>query len=130
MGIMNGTTNYMLSKMEDEGADYGPVLKEAQDLGYAEADPTADVEGHDVQAKIALLAKLSFGKSIDPATIPTAGISAISAVDFEYAKLLKSTIKLLGTASLNHGKLSVYVSPVVVPLTSPLASAKGPGNMV
>ena len=73
MGIMNGTTNYMLSKMEDEGADYGPVLKEAQALGYAEANPEADVEGYDVQAKIALLTKLSFGRSIDPSSIPTAG---------------------------------------------------------
>ena len=71
MGIMNGTTNYMLSKMQDEGADYGPILKEAQALGYAEANPEADVEGFDVQAKIALLAKLCFGRSIDPATIPT-----------------------------------------------------------
>lgn len=78
MGIMNGTTNFMLCKMEDEGADYGDVLKQAQDLGFAEADPTADVEGHDVQAKIALLAKLSFGVSVPFEEVPTTGISKIT----------------------------------------------------
>ena len=81
-----------------------------------------------MQAKIAILAKIAFGRTIEPSAIPTAGISAITAVDFEYARLLKSTIKLLGTAALSGGKLSVYVSPVIV--SSPLASAKGPGNMV
>ena len=79
-GIMNGTTNFMLSKMEDEGSDYDIVLKEAQDLGFAEADPTADVEGHDVQAKIALLAKLAFGQAVSFETIPTTGISKLSSV--------------------------------------------------
>jgi len=131
MGIMNGTTNFMLSKMEDEGADYGIVLAEAQRLGFAEADPTADVEGHDVQAKIALLTKLAFGTTVSVATIPTTGISKLSKIDFEYAKSLKSTIKLLGTANLNtDGSLAVFVSPTVVPLTNPLSGAKGPGNMV
>eukprot|EP01035_Chromulina_nebulosa_P018227 gene18227-23896_t len=131
MGIMNGTTNFMLSKMEDEGSDYKVVLKEAQALGYAEADPTADVEGHDVQAKIALLAKLGFGKTVPWESVPTKGISKISAVDFEYAKLLRSTIKLIGTAQLNDdGSLAVFVSPNIVSLNNPLSSAKGPGNMV
>lgn len=131
MGIMNGTTNFMLCKMEDEHANYADALKEAQSLGYAEADPTADVEGHDVQAKISLLAKLCFGKTVPWETVPTVGISKISSVDFEYATILKSTIKLVGTATRNaDGTLAVYVSPVVVPLNSPLASAKGPGNMV
>lgn len=106
------------------------VLKEAQALGFAEADPTADVEGFDVQAKIALLAKLSFGKTISVPTIPTAGISKISSVDFEYAKILRSTIKLIGCASRNaDGSLAVYVSPMIIPMSSPFASAKGPGNM-
>jgi homoserine dehydrogenase len=121
----------MLCKMEDEGADYGDALKEAQALGFAEADPTADVEGHDVQAKIALLAKLAYGKTVPWETVPTAGISKITKVDFEYARSLKSTIKLVGTASTNaDGSLAVFVSPMLVPLNSPLASAKGPGNMV
>jgi len=162
MGIMNGTTNFMLCKMEDEGADYGVALAEgacvrgvvteshvflpllhlslppsishqttAQALGFAEADPTADVEGHDVQAKAALMAKLAFGRTVPWETVPTAGISKLTSTDFEYARILKSTIKLVGVATLNpDGSLAVFVSPMVVPLTSPLASAKGPGNMV
>lgn len=97
-GIINGTTNYMLGKMEG-GANYDEVLKEAQDLGFAETDPTADVEGHDVRAKIAILAKLAFGTTVDIDEIPCNGITQISAVDFEYAKLLNCTIKLIGTAS-------------------------------
>lgn len=96
-GIMNGTTNYMLCKMET-GADYDEVLKEAQDLGYAEADPTADVEGFDVRAKIAILAKLAFGQTVQVDSIPCTGISQLTSVDFEYAKLLGCTIKLIGTA--------------------------------
>mmetsp|Transcript_7519 Transcript_7519/g.17167 ORF Transcript_7519/g.17167 Transcript_7519/m.17167 type:complete len:268 (-) Transcript_7519:234-1037(-) len=131
MGIMNGTTNFMLCKMEDEGAEYGNALQEAQRLGFAEADPAADVEGYDVQAKIALLAKLAFGKTVPFATVPTTGISSISAVDFEYAKILRCTIKLVGTANKNpDGTLAVFVSPTMVPMGSSLASAKGPGNMV
>ena len=94
----------MLGKME-LGADYDEVLKEAQDLGFAEADPTADVEGHDVRAKIAILAKLAFGTTISPVeSIPCRGISQVTSVDFEYAKLLGCTIKLVGTA----GRLSQY----------------------
>jgi homoserine dehydrogenase len=139
MGIMNGTTNFMLSKMESEGADYQDVLVEAQRLGYAEADPTADVEGHDVQAKIAILTKLAFGETVALSMIPTKGISSIGKVDFEFVKdsLQQSTIKLLGTAILQEdardkGKkqLAVFVSPTVVPHDSPLSSAKGAGNMV
>eukprot|EP00611_Tribonema_gayanum_P019441 TRINITY_DN3364_c0_g1_i1.p1 TRINITY_DN3364_c0_g1~~TRINITY_DN3364_c0_g1_i1.p1 ORF type:complete len:478 (-),score=126.95 TRINITY_DN3364_c0_g1_i1:46-1479(-) len=131
-GIMNGTTNFMLSKMESEGADYDDVLKEAQALGYAEADPTADVEGLDVQAKIALLAKLAFGATVPVDTVPCQGISQLSSADFEFARMMRSTIKLLGTAMLNAdgSKLSVFVSPVVVPLTSPIAGARGAGNIV
>ena len=97
MGIANGTTNYMLGKME-EGADYNEVLKEAQDLGFAEADPTADVEGHDVRAKICLLAKLAFGTTVNVEDVPCRGITQITPVDFEYAKLLGCTIKLVGVA--------------------------------
>uniref|UniRef100_A0A7S2KEY7 Homoserine dehydrogenase n=1 Tax=Leptocylindrus danicus TaxID=163516 RepID=A0A7S2KEY7_9STRA len=135
MGICNGTTNYMLGKME-EGAEYDEVLKEAQDLGYAEADPTADVEGHDVRAKIAILAKLAFGQTVPVDTIPCSGITQISSVDFEYAKLLGCTIKLVGTAARlseygeHDGALSVYVTPKIVPMTHLLASARGSGNAV
>jgi homoserine dehydrogenase len=93
----------MLGKME-HGAEYDEVLKEAQELGYAEADPTADVEGHDVRAKICILAKLAFGVTVNPDTVPCRGISSITSVDFEYAKLLGCTIKLVGTAA----RLSKY----------------------
>lgn len=135
MGICNGTTNYMLGKME-EGADYDEVLKEAQELGFAEADPTADVEGHDVRAKIAILAKLAFGQIVPVSSIPCCGITQISSIDFEYAKLLNCTIKLVGTAARlseygeYDGALSVYVTPKMVPLTHLLASARGCGNAV
>ena len=109
---------------------------------HAEANPEAGVEGLDVQmrcyphpstlhqTKIAILAEIAFGKTIEPSAISTSGISAITAVNFEYARLLKSTTKLLGIAALSGGRLLVYVSPVIVPLSSPLASAKGPGNKV
>lgn len=130
MGIMNGTTNFMLCKMEN-GASYDAVLKEAQALGFAEANPSADVDGYDLQAKIAILAKLSYGKSVALENIPTSGISMITTEDFAYAKSLNSTIKCLGTAALNDdGSLAVFVSSTVVPLDNPLATAKGPGNMV
>ena len=140
-GIMNGTTNYMLTKMSDEGASYAAALAEAQRLGYAEADPTADVEGLDVQAKLALLTKLAFGKTVAPAAIPTAGISAVDAVDFHFAKALGATVKLLGTArrvpmggggggdDAEEG-LAVFVGPTMVPLTHPLAAAPGATNVV
>jgi len=125
----------MLGKME-EGANYNDVLKEAQDLGYAEADPTADVEGHDVRAKIAILAKLAFGTTVPPHSIPCKGITPILPIDFEYAKLLNCTIKLIGTAARlsqygeHDGPLSVYVSPKLVPNKHLLASISGCGNAV
>ena len=135
-GICNGTTNFMLGKMMDEGAEYDTVLKEAQDLGYAEADPTADVEGHDVRAKIAILAKLAFGITVPITQIPCKGITEISVVDFAYAKSMGCTIKLVGTAvrqsqfGEHDGALSVYVSPKLVPLDHLLAGATGCGNAV
>jgi hypothetical protein len=125
----------MLGKME-EGAEYHEVLREAQELGYAEADPTADVEGHDVRAKICILAKLAFGTTVPPSQVPCRGISQIASVDFEYAKRLGCTIKLVGTATrLSHygehdGPLSVYVAPHVVSCQHLLASARGSGNAV
>ena len=134
-GIMNGTTNYMLGKMQ-QGIDYDAVLKEAQDLGYAEADPTADVEGHDVRAKICILAKLAFGVTVPVESVPCQGISHLSSVDFEYAKLLNCTIKLIGTAQRLHearewdGALCVYVSPVMVQNDHVLANVQSNGNAV
>mmetsp|Transcript_5106 Transcript_5106/g.7402 ORF Transcript_5106/g.7402 Transcript_5106/m.7402 type:complete len:271 (+) Transcript_5106:128-940(+) len=125
----------MLCKMEN-GADYGEVLKEAQDLGYAEADPTADVEGHDVRAKICLLAKLAYGVTVDPDQVPCQGISSITSIDFEYAKLLGCTIKLIGTAKRlaqnteYDGPICVFVAPTMVSLTDSLASIRSSGNAV
>ena len=131
-GILNGTTNYMLSKMDQEGADYAAVLKEAQDLRYAEADPTADVEGHDARAKVALLAKLAFGITVeDVTTIPCQGISQITTTDFAYAKASQSTIKLVGTATqASPSSVAIYVAPVMLPLTHTLAGIHGAGNAV
>jgi homoserine dehydrogenase len=135
-GICNGTTNYMLGKMASHGADYHEVLKEAQELGYAEADPSADVDGHDVRAKICILAKLAFGVTVHPLDVPCKGISSLQKVDFEYAKLLGCTIKLIGTAQRLHkarewdGPLCVYVSPVMIPLQHVLGNVPGPGNAI
>ena len=99
-GILNGTTNYMLSKMAAEGCSYEAVLKEAQALGFAEADPTADVEGHDARAKISILLRLGLGTQIWQSDIPCQGITRLTSDDFDYARKLKSTIKLLATARI------------------------------
>jgi len=134
-GICNGTTNYMLGKMEG-GADYDQVLREAQDLGFAEVDPTADVEGHDVRAKIAILAKLAFGTTVSIDQIPCMGITKLTEADFDYARRLGCTIKLVGTAvrlskfGEHDGALSVYVAPKLVPSSHFLASAQEGGNAV
>eukprot|EP00518_Triparma_eleuthera_P015885 CAMPEP_0197570530 /NCGR_PEP_ID=MMETSP1320-20131121/40855_1 /TAXON_ID=91990 /ORGANISM="Bolidomonas sp., Strain RCC2347" /LENGTH=418 /DNA_ID=CAMNT_0043132965 /DNA_START=25 /DNA_END=1278 /DNA_ORIENTATION=- len=134
-GIMNGTTNYMLCKME-KGAEYADVLKEAQALGYAEADPTADVEGHDVRAKLAILSKLAFGTTTPITSIPTTGITSITPVDFSYAASMGSTIRLIGTAhrtnlhAENDGPVALSVCPCVVPLGHPASSVTGAGNLV
>jgi homoserine dehydrogenase len=143
-GICNGTTNYMLGKME-AGHDYGEALKEAQQLGYAEADPTADVEGHDVRAKICLLAKLAFGTTISQESVSCRGISHLTSQDFANAARLNSTIKLLGVAHATSSgassattsplpsppsSISVYVTPHMVGHAHALASARGSGNVV
>ena len=137
MGICNGTTNDMLGKME-LGADYAEVLKEAQDLGFAEADPADDVEGYDVRAKISIFTKVVFGTTVPVESIPCKGITDVSSVDFGYAKLLGEgcTIKFIGTATRlseygeHEGAISVYVAPVIVPLNDLLASARGADNAV
>lgn len=132
-GICNGTTNYMLTKMSTGAADYDDVLKEAQELGYAEADPTADVEGHDVRAKIALLAGVAFGVPVPQIEkIPCVGISDITSADFAYATQMNSTIKLLGTAKKTEdNKLAVYVSPAMVSMqVHSVAHCSNVGNVV
>src|SRR5580658_10160745 len=113
MGIVNGTTNYILTRMEEEGASYDDVLREAQELGMAERDPTADVDGHDAAAKAAILAALAFGGDVVDADVYREGISGISAADVAYASRLGYSVKLLAIAELVDGgpEVSVRVHP-------------------
>lgn len=130
-GILNGTTNYMLSKMESEGADYDAVLKEAQALGYAEANPAADVEGHDACRKIAILSSLMMGKHVDSEKIYTEGITEITAADFAYAKAANKTIKLLATSKAQgESDVLAMVSPVMIAKDHPLAMVNDVFNAV
>ena len=132
MGIVNGTTNYILTRMEEEGAGYDDVLREAQALGLAERDPTADVEGHDAAAKAAILAALAFGSDVVDADVHREGISGLSAADVAYANRLGYSVKLLAVAELVDGgpEVSVRVHPSMVPKTHPLASVRGAFNAV
>ena len=131
MGIVNGTTNYILTKMHEEGRNFADVLAEAQKLGYAEADPTADIEGHDAAAKAALLASLAFHSTVTIDEVYCEGISNISADDIAAAKVMNSVIKLLAIAELTvKDEISVRVHPVMLPLTHPLASVRDAFNAV
>jgi len=134
MGIVNGTTNYMLSAMTEDGADYAEILAEAQRLGYAEADPTADVEGHDAQAKAAIVATVAFGVSITSADVPVEGISGVTATDIANASRLGYVIKLLAVVEREGAEapyeISARVHPAMVPLDHPLATVRGSFNAV
>jgi homoserine dehydrogenase len=132
MGIVNGTTNYILTRMEEEGAGYEDVLREAQALGLAERDPSADVEGHDAAAKAAILAALAFGGDVVDGDVYREGISAVSAADVAYANRLGYSVKLLAIAELVDGgpEVSVRVHPAMVPRTHPLAAVRGAFNAV
>ncbi|HVT41643.1 MAG TPA: homoserine dehydrogenase [Acidimicrobiales bacterium] len=132
MGIVNGTTNYILTRMEEEGDSYDDVLREAQELGLAERDPTADVEGHDAAAKAAILAALAFGSDVVDGDVHREGISGISAADVAYASRLGYSVKLLAIAELLDGgpEVSVRVHPAMVPRTHPLAAVRGAFNAV
>ena len=129
-GILNGTTNYILTKMAEDGSDYGEVLKEAQALGYAEADPTADVEGHDTCRKIAILTALAYGAQVDYEDIPTEGITGITGVDIEYALKAGRVIRLLGMSRRENGKLYALVAPFMIGPDSPLYSVGGVFNAI
>ncbi|MBT02030.1 homoserine dehydrogenase, partial [bacterium] len=137
-GIINGTTNYILSRIEKEGAGYKDVLKEAQELGYAEADPAADVEGLDAADKIAILSALAFGGPINREAIPTQGITNLNIRDVEYANKLGYGVKLLAVAesleSNNHKEsslpLAVWVQPTLIPKEHPLAEVNGVNNAI
>ena len=128
--ILNGTTNFILSKMEKEKADYASTLKEAQDLGYAEADPTADTEGLDARAKIIILTKLLWGIFVPENNIFTQGISSVSSVDFQYAKMLEGTIKLLAISEKIDDKYSVFVTPALVPFSNSISQISGATNVI
>ena len=129
-GIINGTTNYILTKMELEGADFDAVLKDAQALGYAEANPEADIEGHDVQRKIAILSSVAFGNTVYYKDVPTEGVTRISIDDFKYMKQLGATIKLLGMSRYEDGKYFAMVAPFVLTKESPLYNVNDVMNAV
>ena len=134
VGIINGTTNFILSKMTNEKADYMETLKLAQKLGYAEFDPTADVEGHDAADKILILSELAFGGKIERDSIITEGISKINLKDIEYANKLGFEIKLLALAerypnnSNDSLPLNIWVAPSLIPKSHPLATVEGVNN--
>lgn len=119
-GILNGTTNYILTKMDVEGEDFEKALSTAQELGYAERNPEADVEGYDTCRKIAILASLATGKEVNFEEIHTEGITKIDTTDFEYAKHMKLSIKLFGDSKFEDGKVFAFVAPVMVERDHPL----------
>lgn len=129
-GILNGTTNYILSKMENEGAEFDTVLKEAQEKGYAERNPEADVEGYDACRKIAILSSLMYGQTVNYEDIYTEGITKITPADFEYAKKLNATIKLIGMSKESEGKKFACVTPRMILGDSPLKSVKDVFNAI
>ena len=129
-GILNGTTNYILTKMEREGAAFEEVLKEAQEKGYAERNPEADIEGYDACRKIAILSSLMCGKNVRHQDIYTEGITKITADDFKYAKVMDCTIKLLGIAKEENGGLYAMVSPFLISKSHPLSMVNDVFNAV
>ena len=130
-GILNGTTNYMLYKMSTEGSEFDAVLKEAQEKGYAEADPTADVEGYDACRKIAILSSLAYGKFLNYEEIYTEGITKVTPEDMEYAAELGMTVKLLATSrKVGNDSFYAMVAPFLLGKNSPLYSVNGVFNSV
>lgn len=130
MGIVNGTTNYILTKMDCDGVSYESALKEAQDLGFAESDPTADVEGLDAARKMAILARLAFYTNVDLEDVEVSGISNIQLEDLQYGKKLGYTMKLIGYAHINEHHLEVHVQPTLLSKKHPLAGVKNEYNAV
>ncbi|MFL5891357.1 MAG: homoserine dehydrogenase [Solirubrobacterales bacterium] len=129
-GIVNGTTNFILTEMASTGAEYADALRRAQELGYAEADPTDDVEGADAAAKMAILARLAFGTPVGLADVSYQGITEIQPEDISYAKELGLSLKLLGVAERRDGGISVRVFPCFLYSGHPLAPVEGPFNAV
>lgn len=129
-GIVNGTTNYMMTKMTQEGSEFADVLKDAQQKGYAEADPTADIEGHDACRKIAILTSLVAGQQVDFEDIHTEGITKISATDIKYAKAMGRNIKLLASSYKTENSYCALVAPFMLDDTHPLYNVNGVFNAV
>jgi homoserine dehydrogenase len=129
-GILNGTCNYILTRIESAGISFEAALQEAQNLGFAEADPSEDVEGHDARAKLTILARTGLRVSVDPLDIQARSIASIEPVDFEYAKLLNCTIRQISRAEKSSDKLFASVQPTLVHESSPLAAVEGGQNLV
>lgn len=131
LGIVNGTTNFILTRMADDGRPFADVLAEAQALGYAEADPTADVEGHDAAAKCAILASIAFNARVTSADVFREGIARVSPEDVEFARRLGYVVKLLAIAELVEGeRIAARVHPAMIPATHPLAAVRDANNAV
>ncbi len=128
-GLINGTCNYILTRMET-GADYATVLGDAQSLGYAESDPSADVDGYDARAKLCILSRIALHAELDPDAVATQSIADVDAIDFAYAKELSCTIRQVSSAQLEGAIVHARVAPMLVPLSSPMAWSHGTQNMV
>ena len=124
-GILNGTSNYILTEIEKHGSSFDDALKDAQRLGYAEADPSADVDGYDARSKLAILAALAFGEKITPSDIYTEGIRRILPLDFQYAHKLGHTIRLICGAHQTLAGLILSVRPALIPQSTILAGVQG-----
>jgi homoserine dehydrogenase len=129
-GIVNGTANFILTQMEHHEVEFGVALKQAQDAGYAEADPSLDIDGLDARDKISILARLAFNASVSPAQVKVTGIRHVSATDFHYARRLDSTIRLVASAERNPNGISISVTPWLVSRDSMLAKVDGPNNAI
>ena len=129
-GILNGTTNYILTEMTEKGSDFETVLKDAQEKGYAEKDPAADIEGHDACRKIAILASLAYSQQVDFEDIYTEGITKITNRDINYARKLGAKIKLIASGKMQDGKICAMVAPGLVTATNPLYSVDGVFNAI
>lgn len=128
--IINGTTNYILSRMSDDGSDFTEALAEAQNLGYAEADPSSDINGHDALYKLIIIGRIAFGTDVQIDSVFREGITQIKSRDFRYSKELGYTIKLIAAAQRIDNKLLMRVHPALIPLSVPIASVSGAMNMV
>lgn len=129
-GILNGTTNYILTQMEEKSISFDKALKEAQQKGFAEADPTFDIEGYDAGHKISLLAMLAYGRQVDYTKVDIEGIKKISDLDIQYAKDMGYVIRLLGTAKMIDNMLDINVRPTMIPTAHPLASVRNELNAI